>query len=75
MTTTQVVAIAFDSEVLAAAAYDAEHSMLQLDFRNGSLYCYFDVPPRLWEALIAADSKGIFFHRAIRGHFRHLRLK
>ena len=66
---------AFDSSVLAAAAYDGEQSMLQLDFRSGSLYRYFDVDCRIWEALLAAESKGTFFHQAIRGHFRFVRLK
>ena len=75
MTIRQNVTRAFDSSVLAGAAYDLEHSMLQLRFRNGSMYGYFDVPLSAWEALIAADSKGTFFHRAIRGNFRYLRMK
>jgi KTSC domain len=70
----QHVAIAFDSSVLAGAAYDLQHSLLQLDFYNGSSYRYFDVPTSTWEALLTAKSKGTFFQRAIRSHFRFLRL-
>jgi hypothetical protein len=65
----------FDSSVLAAAAYDGEQSMLQLDFRSGALYRYFDVDCCIWEALFAAASKGTFFHQAIRDHFRFVRLR
>jgi len=65
----------FDSSVLASAAYDGPQSMLQLAFRSGSLYRYFDVDCNVWEALLAAESKGTFFHHAIRGRFRFARLK
>ena len=40
--------------------------MLPLEFRNGAIYRYFEVPAALYAALLAADSKGTFFNRQIR---------
>ncbi|HUE65488.1 MAG TPA: KTSC domain-containing protein [Rhizomicrobium sp.] len=54
------------SKTLAAAVYDASQARLQLDFRDGSRYVYSPVPPHLFRALLAADSKGRFFNQHIR---------
>jgi len=64
----------WDSTTLAAAAYDDRRHQLQLDFRDGSRYLYAGVPPDLYGDLLSATSKGSFFNRHIRGHFRHAKL-
>lgn len=46
---------------------------LDLVFHSGARNRYFAVPPTLVEALLAAPSKGAFFTRAIRAHFRYRR--
>ena len=47
-------------------------SLQQLDiaFRHGGLYRYFDVSRRTYRALMHAESKGQFFTGQIRGHYR-----
>lgn len=37
---------------------------------SGRRYKYFDVPPALYAALLAAESRGRFFNAAIKGSFR-----
>jgi hypothetical protein len=64
---------AVESTTLAAMAYDDDHEILQLEFRSRAVYSYFGVPVSVYEALLAADSKGRYFNRAIRGRFPHLR--
>lgn len=54
-----------ESSMLRSAGYDAEHSVLELEFNSGRVYQYFDVPPEVFEELIAADSKGRYFLDAI----------
>jgi hypothetical protein len=41
-----------------SAGYDAENYILTVQFRDGTLYNYYDVPLEMWEAFSAADSKG-----------------
>jgi len=53
--------VAVDSSLLASAAYDVSESVLQLEFRDGAIYRYFDVPPPSTNDLLAADSKGSYF--------------
>lgn len=52
-----------------------EKSVLEVSFRNGGLYQYFDVPEELLLMLMQADSKGAFFNRNVRGRFASTRLK
>ena len=64
---------AVESTTLTALAYDDACEILQLEFRSRSVYDYFGVPRPVYEALLAAPSKGRYFNRAIRGTFPHLR--
>ena len=64
---------ALESSTLAECAYDEIHEILQLEFRSRASYRYFGVPVRVYEALLAASSKGKYFNQAIRGIFPHSR--
>ena len=57
----------------AALAYDDAHEILQLEFRSPAIYRYSGVPAPVYEALLAAPSKGKYFNRAIRGSFPYSR--
>jgi hypothetical protein len=63
--------IAVESTSLAAVAYQAERELLQIEFRDGSIYQYFSVPAELHDGLLQATSKGGYFNRAIRGKFAY----
>ena len=54
------------SSSMGAVAYDAERATLALRFHNGAEYHYFMVPQQLYEGLVAAPSKGAYFHDHIR---------
>jgi KTSC domain len=60
-----------ESTTLVAIGYDATREILQLEFRSQAVYRYFGVPGGVYEALVAAPSKGRYFNGAIRGHFAH----
>ena len=60
-----------ESTTLAAIGYDGTGQILQLEFRSRAVYRYFGVPASVYEALMAASSKGSYFNGAIRGHFPH----
>ncbi len=56
-----------DSEALIAVHYDADARELRATFRpRGRTYVYRDVPREVYDALLAADSRGAFFNAHIR---------
>jgi hypothetical protein len=52
-----------------------EKNVLEVRFRNGGLYQYFDVPEQMVALLMQADSKGRFFNQQIRGRYACSRLQ
>ena len=60
-----------ESTLLASVAYCPARTLLELEFRDGSLYRFFDVPPTCFQELVASESKGTYFNRNIRNHFRY----
>ena len=61
------------SSVLASMRFSADR-ILELEFRSGALYRYFQVPPAVFEAFLAAESKGRYFNRHIRDRFPYQRV-
>ena len=62
-----------ESSAVAAVAYDSDRQRLQLIFRDGSAYTFFDVPPHIYHGLLEAPSKGGYFNRNVRGQFGYKR--
>ena len=69
-----MLATALESTTLNSVAYDCAGQVLRLEFRSRAVYCYFGVPPSVHQDLLAADSKGSYFNRNIRGRFPYRRL-
>lgn len=63
-----------DSTVLAAAAYDDARAVLEVEFRDGTVYQYRGVPRQTFQDLCRAESKGGYFNRQIRSRFACVRL-
>ena len=59
------------SSSLARLSYDCQQAILQVEFRDGAVYQFFDVPEEIYNRLLAAESKGNYFNRRIRSHFRY----
>jgi KTSC domain len=66
--------VAVQSGLLARMAYDHHQTLLQLEFRGGTVYQYFQVPCQTYQDLLQAASKGAYFNRHIRRVFRCARL-
>ena len=54
------------SSNLASIGYDAENEILEVEFKHGGIYQYFDVPENVYDELMNADSHGIYFSSNIR---------
>ncbi len=63
-----------DSSSLASAGFDAARNILEVEFGNGHVYQYFDVPESVFSELLEAGSKGRYFIKRVRGPYRFKRL-
>lgn len=66
--------ISVTSSNIEAIGYDAGSETLQVEFKNGSTYQYFDVPERVFEELRDAGSLGAYLASNIKGVFRFSRV-
>src|SRR5947207_1956922 len=55
-----------DSSSLASVGYDPRRHRLEVEFRTGHAYDYFDVRPSVYDELRQAPSAGRFFRSTIR---------
>ncbi len=61
------------SSNVASVGYDSSSQTLEIEFGEGAVYQYFDVPLAIYEGLVGAESPGGFVHQQIRGVFRYAR--
>jgi hypothetical protein len=54
------------SSSLASVGYDEATRTLEIEFHNGRIYQFLDVPPQIAQALRAAPSHGAFFNKYLR---------
>jgi hypothetical protein len=62
------------SQIIHSVGYDAATRTLEVQFRNGWLYRYDDVPVEIYRALLAADSHDRYLKRNIVDKFVTTRL-
>ena len=61
--------VPLESSVFTAVAYRAGAQQLYVQFQEGDVYRYFACPRSVYEALLAAESKGRDFAQHIRNGF------
>jgi hypothetical protein len=64
----------FSSSNVARISYEETSSTLEVEFHNGSIYQYYDVPQQIWSAFKDAPSKGQFIHHSLKGQYRYARV-
>ena len=57
-----------------SVGYDAGTQTLEVEFKNGYVYQYFDVPETIYQGMISADSAGKFLIDNIKGVYRYARV-
>ncbi|MDR0274035.1 MAG: KTSC domain-containing protein [Burkholderiaceae bacterium] len=62
------------SSNVASVGYDASTLTLEVEFKNGSVYHYFDVPDAVYRELIQASSVGKYLHANIRSSYRYAKI-
>ena len=57
------------SSMITSYGYESSSSILEIEFKNGALWQYFDVPKSVYYDMKNADSCGKFFHANIKGQY------
>lgn len=64
------------SSSLAAVGYDTSTGTLEIEFHDGSVYHYFDVPTYVYSGLMSMGSHGYYFQTFIKnGGYRYQRIQ
>ena len=64
-----------DSSSVASAGYDAAARVLEVEFRNGGVYRYLDVPQDEFDALKVADSVGRHLNQEIKPFYSVIKVR
>ncbi|WP_295754652.1 KTSC domain-containing protein [Undibacterium sp.] len=63
--------IPVSSSNVESVGYDEDSGTLEVEFKNGTLYQYFDVPSNIYNSLMSASSVGGFLASSIKGSYRY----
>jgi KTSC domain-containing protein len=58
-------------EQLASVGYDAGTYVLEVEFTNGHVYQYFDVPESVYEEFMSSGSLGNYLNSQIKPNYRY----
>jgi hypothetical protein len=58
-----------DSSAVRSMGYDPKLLLLEIEYTNGSVYAYYDVPPATYQEFCEADSMGAFVNFRIKPNF------
>ncbi len=62
------------SSNVASIGYDANTMTLEVEFTNGSVYQYFDVPGTEYHALLNAPSVGSYLNQNVKTSYRYAQI-
>ena len=64
------------SSNIASIGYDPDRKILEIEFLNGSIYQYFEVPENIYAGLMSAGSHGRYFDAYVKkGGYSFSRVK
>ena len=63
------------STAIAKVGYSKRRHILEIEFVNGAVYRYFDVPLSVYHDLMSAESKARFYDSNIKKHYRSLLIR
>src|SRR5437762_7789572 len=63
------------STAIAKIGYSKRQHILEIEFVNGTVYRYFDVPPAIYRSLLSAGSKAQFYDFNVKAHYRSISIR
>jgi KTSC domain len=64
-----------ESTAIAGIGYSKRRHILEIEFVNGAIYRYLDVPPAVHRELMSAESRARFYDSNIRRHYRSILIR
>ncbi|MFN2509565.1 MAG: KTSC domain-containing protein [Chthoniobacterales bacterium] len=64
-----------ESSALASVGYSRNLHALEIQFRDGLIYRYEEVPISVYRELISAESKARYYNKNVRGKYYCVRVK
>lgn len=62
------------SSNLNSVGYDSSTKTLEIEFHDGGIYQYLDVPEDVYNGLMSAPSKGKYHHRFIKESYQYQKI-
>lgn len=69
-----MVRMSVHSSNISSIGYDEDSSTLEVEFNNGTVYQYFDVPMHIYQGIMEAGSKGQYLAHHVKGYFRYVKV-
>jgi KTSC domain len=63
------------STAIAKVGYSKRRHILEIEFVNGAVYRYLEVPAAAYRNLISAESKARFYDFNIKGHYESVPIR
>lgn len=60
-----------ESSNVASVGYDQLDGILEIEFNSGAIYQYENVPVRVYEVMMKADSVGKYFNAHIKSKYNY----
>ena len=61
------------SSNVARFAYEESIQVLKVEFKNGTVYDYYDIPGNVFQGMRSAPSAGQYLAQNVKGRFRYAR--
>lgn len=66
--------VSVSSSNIASIGHDTSSQTLEVEFLNGSIYEYYDVPEHVYQELISASSVGGYFAQRVKNVYGFSRI-
>lgn len=66
--------IYIESSHISGAYYDESSATLYIQFKDGAIYEYYDVPEYVYDEFMSAESKGTYAHQNIYKNYRQQKI-
>lgn len=71
----KLIEVSINSSNLKSSTYDTEGKSLLVEFNNGSIYEYNDVPWEVFTKFRMAESQGKYFNTSISRTYKYKKVK
>ncbi|MGO6683608.1 KTSC domain-containing protein [Rhizobium leguminosarum] len=65
---------AVSSSTIASIGYDPNEQVIEVEFNDGAVYQYMNVPEIIFDGMMAAGSHGSYLNAHIKGQYSYQRL-